>query len=49
MTHVLVLFSAVTAIVVSVSAIGSKPAPDNPAWPEIHPVKTSRVLPAPAR
>ncbi len=45
MTHALVLFSAVTAIVVSISAIGSQPAPNNSKWPEIHPAKTSRVLP----
>ncbi|NNH30120.1 hypothetical protein C9413_11585 [Rhizobium sp. SEMIA 4085] len=49
MTHALGLFSAVTAIVVSISAIGSQPAPNNSKWPEIHPAKTSRVLSAPER
>lgn len=43
MTYALVLFSAVTAIVVSISAIGSAPAP-NSNWPEIHPEKTSRIV-----
>lgn len=43
MTYALVLFSAVTAIVVSISAIGTAPAP-NSKWPEIHPEKTSRLV-----
>jgi hypothetical protein len=43
MTYALVLFSAVTAIVVSISAMGSAPA-SNGSWPEIHPAKTSRVV-----
>lgn len=43
MTYALVLFSAVTAIVVSISAMGSAPAP-NSSWPEIHPAKTSRLV-----
>ncbi|WP_205936201.1 hypothetical protein, partial [Rhizobium leguminosarum] len=44
MTYALVLFSAVTAIVVSISAIGTAPAP-NSKWPEIHSEKTSRLAP----
>jgi len=43
MTYALVLFSAVTAIVVSISAMGSAPAP-NSNWPQIHPEKTSRLV-----
>lgn len=43
MTYALVLFSAVTAIVVSISAMGSAPA-GNGTWPEIHPAKTSRLV-----
>lgn len=45
MTYALVLFSAVTAIVVSISAIGTAPAP-NSKWPEIQPEKTSRLVQA---
>ncbi|MCH4547490.1 MULTISPECIES: hypothetical protein [Rhizobium] len=44
MTYALVLFSAVTAIVVSISAIGTAPAPYS-KWPEIHAEKTSRLVP----
>ncbi|MGO6814285.1 hypothetical protein [Rhizobium leguminosarum] len=43
MTYALVFFSAVTAIVVSISAIGTAPAP-NSSWPEIHTEKTSRLV-----
>ncbi|MBA9032848.1 hypothetical protein [Rhizobium leguminosarum] len=43
MTYALVLFSAVTALVVSISAIGTAPAP-NSKWPEIHSEKTSRLV-----
>jgi hypothetical protein len=43
MTYALVLFSAVTAMLVSISAMGSSPAP-NSSWPEIHPEKTSRLV-----
>jgi hypothetical protein len=45
MTYALVLFSAVTAVVVSIAAAGSKPAP-NSHWPEIELTKTSRIAPA---
>ncbi|WP_156667835.1 hypothetical protein [Rhizobium sp. WYCCWR10014] len=43
MTHALVLFSAVTALVVSISAIGTAPV-SNSKWPEIHSAKTSRLV-----
>ncbi|MFW8646234.1 hypothetical protein ACOJBO_45300 [Rhizobium beringeri] len=42
MTYALVLFSAVTAIVVSISAIGTAPAPEQQVA-EIHSEKTSRL------
>ena len=45
MTYALVLFSAVTAIVVSIAAAGSHPAPQS-NWPEIQLAKTSRLAPA---
>jgi hypothetical protein len=48
MTYALVLFSAVTAIVVSIAAAGSAPAPNHSRWPEMQLAKTSRLAPAPA-